>query len=74
MRLGSRGFGMPVSLDESYRAPVRLPRLARLGFEIVHFGLAVVGLAAAGRPNLAWALALVLVLNSALLAVWGQGF
>lgn len=67
--LGAVAWGMLAAP----RAPVKLPWLARLGFEIVFFGLAVAGLAAAGRPNLAWALGLALVLNAALIVVWGQG-
>ncbi len=56
----------------SPRAPVRLPDLARLLFEIAFFGSAAVGLAYAGQPALAWALGAAVLSNETLLAVWGQ--
>ncbi|RIK34457.1 MAG: hypothetical protein DCC55_33045 [Chloroflexi bacterium] len=50
--------------------PVRLP--VRLLLELIIFGAAVAGLAVAGQRTLAWALALVVVINEILLYVWGQ--
>jgi hypothetical protein len=79
MKIGL-GVGAPLlgavawGLLASPRALVKLSFPAWLGFEAVFFGLAVAGLAAAGRPALAWALGVALVLNAALLAIWGQGY
>jgi len=53
------------------RAPVPTPELLRLALELAVFGSAA-ALYAAGRPTLAWALALVFVVNRALMYVWGQ--
>ncbi len=44
----------------------------RLVVELVIFGLAAIGLAAAGRPALAWVLGIVFVVNRILMYVWRQ--
>ena len=53
--------------DDPGKAPVPVPGPLRLLLELVVFGLAVACLAAAGRPSLAWALGLVVLVNYALL-------
>lgn len=50
--------------------PVRLP--VRLLLEVLLFGLAAAGLTLAGRPRLALALALIYLINAALLLLWRQ--
>lgn len=50
--------------------PVSLP--VRLLLELIIFGAAVAGLAAAGQRTLAWVLALVVVINEILLYMWNQ--
>jgi hypothetical protein len=50
----------------------RLPRGARVPFELFVFALAVVALIAAGRPVAAFVFAVVVVVNAALLTVLGQ--
>ncbi len=52
------------------RATVRVPKPVRLLIELLVFGLAVAGLAAANHPALAWAFGLAIVLDDVLLAVW----
>jgi hypothetical protein len=54
------------------RAPMPAPGLLRLILELVVFGSAAGALYSAGRPTLAWALALVFGANRALTCVWGQ--
>jgi hypothetical protein len=54
------------------RAPVPSPSFLRLMVELVVFGLAAAALYLAGRPNLAWALALAYAANRALIYAWGQ--
>jgi hypothetical protein len=49
------------------KAPVPVPGLLRLLLELAVFGLGVAGLAAAGRPSLAWAFGLVVLVNYALM-------
>jgi hypothetical protein len=50
--------------------PVSAP--VRILIEVVIFGLAALGLAAAGRSYLAWALVVVFVINDLLLYAWGR--
>jgi Protein of unknown function (DUF2568) len=50
----------------------RLPRGARVPFELFVFALAVVALIAAGSPVAAVVFAVVVILNAALLTVLGQ--
>ena len=56
----------------SPRARVSLPTVPWVLLQVVIFGAAVMGLAAADRPRLALALACLLVVNSALLVLWRQ--
>jgi hypothetical protein len=49
------------------RAPVPVPGPLRLLLELAVFGAATAGLAGAGRPSLAWAFALAVVINYALM-------
>jgi hypothetical protein len=66
--LGAIVWGMFVSP----RATVPVPSFLRLVIELGVFGLAAAALYSAGRPNLAWVLALAYVINRALMYVWGQ--
>ena len=50
----------------------RLPTIPLVVFKLVLFGAASAGLAAAGRPMLGGALAVVLVINLGLAAIWQQ--
>ena len=54
------------------RAPVAVPAAVRLVLELAVFGSAVAALYAAGRPSLAWALAVTYAINRVLVAVWHQ--
>ena len=56
----------------SPRATVHLPAPWPLLLELLVFALAVASLAAAGQPNLAWALGLVYAINRVLVSIWGQ--
>jgi hypothetical protein len=51
------------------RSLVKLAPLLRLVFVVTIFGLAVVALAAAGQPALAWALGVVFAINRVLIYV-----
>ncbi len=72
------GLGAPIlaaviwGIFLSPRASVPLSTPLKFSLEVIVFGCAVVALAAAHRPNWAWAFALVVVLNKLLLYVWGQ--
>ena len=57
----------------SPRRPVELGGAARLALELVLFAFAVVALAATGHPALGAALAVVYVINKALILAWNQG-
>jgi hypothetical protein len=54
------------------RAARRLHEPWRVLLECIIFGVAAVGLIAAGQPTLAWILALVFVLNRILIIAWRQ--
>ena len=54
------------------RTPVEVPGPVRLALELTVFGPAAAALYAAGRPSLAWALAVAYAVNRALMAVWDQ--
>ena len=56
----------------SPRAAVVLPGPARVAMELVLFAAATLALVAAGRPGLAVAFALLVVLNEVLVAAFGQ--
>jgi hypothetical protein len=59
----------------SFAAPKsqrRLRRAMRVPFELAVFGLAVVALLAAGGPTLAIIFGVLVVINAALLTVFGQ--
>ncbi len=72
------GIGIPLLVAVLWgiflapRATVRLPAVPRFVVELVLFGLAVAGLAAAGQPSLAWVFGLILVVNRILIIVWRQ--
>ena len=71
------GIGLPVLVafawgtfrvpNDPGKAPVAVPGTLRLLLELAVFGGAVAGLAAAGRPSIAWAFGLVVLVNYALL-------
>ncbi|MGN6565952.1 MAG: YrdB family protein [Thermomicrobiales bacterium] len=54
------------------KATVPVPAPVRILIEVVIFGLAALGLAAAGRPTLAWVLVVIFVINDILLYTWRQ--
>ena len=54
------------------QAPVAVPWPLRLVLQVAIFGLAAAGLAATGHRTLAWAFGLAVVINAALMYVWGQ--
>jgi hypothetical protein len=56
----------------SPRAPVHLPLPLSLLLQVVIFGLAAAALAVAGHHILGWVFVAVVVINSALMYVWGQ--
>ena len=51
---------------------MRLQGPPQLILELLIFGVAVAALFLAGRPTLAWVIALVVVINRVLMIVWGQ--
>jgi hypothetical protein len=53
--------------DDPGKAPVPVPGPLRLLLELAVFSLATAGLAAAGRPSLAWALGLAVLIDYALM-------
>jgi hypothetical protein len=53
-------------------ASIQVPWPLRLVLQVVIFGLAVAGLAATGHRTLAWGLGITVVINGALMYVWGQ--
>ena len=57
----------------SPRRPVELGGAARLALELLLFALAALALAATGHPALGAALAVVYVINKALIVAWKQG-
>jgi hypothetical protein len=71
------GIGVPLLVAVVWgaflapRAARRLHEPWRVLLEVALFGLATAGLIAAGRPALAWILALAFVLNRALIVVLG---
>jgi hypothetical protein len=54
------------------RARFKVSEPVRLGVELAVFAAGVAGLAAAGRPALAWALAVAVAINSTLVRVWAR--
>ena len=72
------GIGVPLlvavvwGLFLAPKAAIAVPVQARVVLKIALFGLAIVALAIAGRPTLAWAFAVIAVLNGALLYAWRQ--
>lgn len=54
------------------RAVVTLPPAINLALRILVFGLAVAGLAVAGRPTWAWVLGVALAVNLALVRLLGE--
>src|SRR5215204_4204032 len=77
MRLGL-GIGAPLvaaviwGLFVAPRASIVVPSAVRLVIEVAIFGLATLGLVAAGRPHLALALGIAYVLDRVLLVVADQ--
>jgi hypothetical protein len=53
-------------------ASIQVPGPLRLVLQVVIFGLAIAGLAATGHRTLAWSLGITVVINGALMYVWGQ--
>jgi hypothetical protein len=72
------GLGAPLlaavvwGLFVAPQATVAVPHAAHLGLQVLVFGLAAGGLAAAGRPALAGAFGVVVVLNGLLMYAWAQ--
>lgn len=72
------GLGAPLAAAlvwGAFVAPLArfsVPEPVRLGLELVVFGSGVAALYTAGRPTLAWAFALTVVVNRSLMFVWGQ--
>jgi hypothetical protein len=72
------GLGVPLvaavvwGVFVSPNAPVQLPGLLVLIFQVLVFGSAAAGLAATGHRTLAGIFALVVVANTLLMYVWGQ--
>lgn len=72
------GLGAPILLATAWglfgspRAAVPLPVPTKLLFELIVFGVAVLALAFAGRPTLAWAFAAIVVVNRILMIAWRQ--
>jgi hypothetical protein len=72
------GIGTPIliavvwGMFGSPQATVKLSVLLHLLLEVIVFGLPVVALFAAGKPNLALVFGLTVVINRALMYVWGQ--
>jgi hypothetical protein len=56
----------------SPQAPVQLPGLLALIFQVLIFGSAAAALVATGHRTLALAFAVVVVVNAVLMYVWGQ--
>lgn len=54
------------------QASISTPDVVRLGLELCVFGAAVAALVVSGRSEIAWILAVVYVVNQALMVVWGQ--
>ena len=72
------GIGAPLviavvwAIFVSPRAPVHLSLPLSLLLQVLIFGLAAAALAAAGHSTLGWVFVAVVVVNSALMYVWGQ--
>ena len=72
------GIGIPLltavvwGLFIAPRATVTVPAPVNAALRILVFGLAVAGLAAAGRPTLAWVFGAAVAVNLALVRVLGQ--
>ncbi|HET8627591.1 MAG TPA: YrdB family protein [Thermomicrobiales bacterium] len=72
------GLGAPLlaavvwGLFVAPNASVAVPHAAHLGLQVLIFGLAAAGLAAAGRPALAGAFGGAVVFNGLLMYAWGQ--
>ena len=75
---GGLGIGAPLLAAvvwATFVAPgasIQVPWPLRLVLQVVIFGLAVAGLAATGHRTLAWGLGITVVINVALVYVWGQ--
>src|SRR5262249_15689103 len=75
---GALGIGAPVlaavvwGMFLAPKAAVQLPTVAYWALKAVIFGLAVLALAVAGHPTLAWIFGAVALLNGTLLYAWRQ--
>ena len=56
----------------SPQAPVQLPGLLVLVFQVLVFGLAAAALVATGQQTLALVFVMIVVINAILMYVWGQ--